>query len=430
MNLIPIEQVVIPDTRLRKTFDEDKLQELAESISRIGLLQLPILHGKALISGERRLRAMQILDKAGVAYTYLDQPIPVGMFPYAAYDFLNAVTALEIELSENTKRVDLHWQVVVKATADLHKHREQGNPGWTAQDTSRELGYSASNRKTIIQRLNLADSLDLPEVRAAKTEAEAVKILHKSLQRGFIQELRKRQEVKETKHTLIQGEFENIYKNIGSGFSVILTDPPYGLNADKFNVTVKYNTPQHKYKDSLEQAFIHYTNLAKLGYELTADQAHLYTFCTVEHFYTLCSLFREYNWEVWPRPLIWYKQRGIPPKPDLGPSYTYECILFANKGHKPTYKLADDVLVCNMGNKIRHAAEKPVHIFKDLLARSALAGETVLDPFCGSGPIFEAAEQLDLTATGIDTDGDCIAHSQERINEIQEANEANSTDRT
>jgi len=51
-----------------------------------------------------------------------------------------------------------------------------------------------------------------------------------------------------------------------------------------------------------------------------------------------------------------------------------------------------------------HAAQKPVALFRDLLSRSARPGDTVLDPFCGTGSILEAAHDLKVKATGIEND--------------------------
>jgi len=56
------------------------------------------------------------------------------------------------------------------------------------------------------------------------------------------------------------------------------------------------------------------------------------------------------------------------------------------------------------GNLRRHAAEKPVDLYEDLLLRSAKPGNRVLDPCCGAGPIFPAANRLSLYATGIELD--------------------------
>ena len=100
--------------------------------------------------------------------------------------------------------------------------------------------------------------------------------------------------------------------------------------------------------------------LADKGFRIAKPQAHLYTFCTIELFSLLVRSFKHFGWSVWPRPILWYKRKLFPTKPDLGPGYTYECILFANKGKKPTTGLYPDVIECPPTANKKHAAEKPV----------------------------------------------------------------------
>lgn len=83
------------------------------------------------------------------------------------------------------------------------------------------------------------------------------------------------------------------------------------------------------------------------------------------------------------------------PRPDHGPRYTYECILYAIKGEKPIiYEAQHDVLLVPGLQRPRFGAEKPVHLYYEILRRSATAGDLIWDPFAGTGPIFPAASAL------------------------------------
>jgi len=85
-----------------------------------------------------------------------------------------------------------------------------------------------------------------------------------------------------------------------------------------------------------------------------------------------------------------------------GYSRNYEVILFATRGSRPCSRVARDVIeITADANKI-HAAQKPVELYKYLLAMSAIPGDTVLDAFAGSGTIFKAARELFLTPIGIE----------------------------
>lgn len=74
-----------------------------------------------------------------------------------------------------------------------------------------------------------------------------------------------------------------------------------------------------------------------------------------------------------------------------------------------------DVIVAPIVTDKRHAAQKPVEVYINLLTRSVQPGDTVLDPFAGSGTIFEAASHLQCQAIGWDSDPMCIALCEERL---------------
>jgi len=94
---VPIEHIVREGSQPRKTFDETKLRELAESIRTQGIIQ-PVLVRRdgsdyRLIAGERRWRAAQL---AGL------HEIP------AVVRDVTAAEAFELALVENLQRTDLN----------------------------------------------------------------------------------------------------------------------------------------------------------------------------------------------------------------------------------------------------------------------------------------------------------------------------------
>ena len=76
-----------------------------------------------------------------------------------------------------------------------------------------------------------------------------------------------------------------------------------------------------------------------------------------------------------------------------------------------------DVLSHKAVRQPRHAAEKPVEVYVDLLSRSALPGDHCLDMFMGSGVIFPAANRLKLRATGIEKDDTSYGFAVQRLEE-------------
>ena len=65
-------------------------------------------------------------------------------------------------------------------------------------------------------------------------------------------------------------------------------------------------------------------------------------------------------------------------------------------------------------------AQKPIALYQDLLSRSYRPGDKVLDPFCGSGPIFPAAHSLKCEATGIEIEPGNYGISVSRIQALAE----------
>ena len=68
----------------------------------------------------------------------------------------------------------------------------------------------------------------------------------------------------------------------------------------------------------------------------------------------------------------------------------------------------------------RHPYEKPVPLLKELLERVCLPGQTVYDPFMGSGSTLEAATALNLFSIGVDESAEAYANATERMAKFNE----------
>jgi site-specific DNA-methyltransferase (adenine-specific) len=123
------------------------------------------------------------------------------------------------------------------------------------------------------------------------------------------------------------------------------------------------------------------------------------------------------GWRVFNTPLIWVKSGGMLPLPEHGPRRTYECILYAFRGDRKVTAVYNDVIVISPERETPHPAQKPMLLYYNLLMRSVRPGDKVLDPFCGSGTIFAAANKLQLTATGIELNPAFYALAVGRIKE-------------
>lgn len=421
MHLCPVEEIKIRQGRNRKLFSEEHIKTLAESIaSSTGLIQLPVVTvlpdgTRELLAGERRLRAMQLLWASGREFHYMGELVPKGQIPHSLISEVDLLTARAIELEENIQRVNLTWQERVQSIAALHELRVSQNPDHTQKDTRIELGFGASYETDIKDAVMLSRHLDDPVIASAPTTKDAVKRLARKLENAFRAGLAVAgmDMSNSSKHHLQLGNAEELLAGLPENtFEVILTDPPYGVDAGTFRASMNV---MHEYDDDWDSVKHLLIVLASQGYRVAKQQAHAYVFCDVLMFPDVRDIFDDSGWAVWPRPLIWFKDVGHIPNANLGPQRRYECILYANKGNKVVTGLYPDVISCPAVNEKFHAAQKPVDLLVNLLRRSVMTGDKILDPFCGSGSIFEAAEKCQCSATGFDNDPSCVQFASERI---------------
>jgi site-specific DNA-methyltransferase (adenine-specific) len=431
----PRSSISIPDNRQRREFDPDAHQELISSLEGpAGLMHPPVLRstpkGLVLVAGERRLRAMDEMWELGTLFTCNGEVVPAGMVPYNHLGDLSELDARAAELEENIRRKDLTWAERAKAESDLLTLREDqakaaGAPlphvSVVAQETR---GKSDNNAITAVTRsVLLAQNLHRPEVAGAKSAKEAYKIL------GRIEETERNAELATAlgkeflggKHRLHNWDCVEWLRQQPPGeFDVILSDPPYGMGADEFGDSGGGAQGAHFYDDSYESWLeLMAAVIPELG-RVTKPDAHLYFFCDFDRFPELKAWLGAQGWTVFRTPLLWFKPSAFrAPWPEHGPQRKYETILYARRGELKCVSLKGDVLTYPPDENLGHQAQKPIELYKDLLSRSARPGMKVLDPFCGTGPIFPAAHALRVIATGVEQDPAAFAIAATRLQKLK-----------
>ncbi len=427
MNSIPLSELIIPENRQRRAFDETELQKLATSIMSKGLLHPPVVRFDGehyiLVAGERRTRAIASLATIDVGISCNNQDFPAGHLPYTLLSDLDPLAIREAELEENIIRVDLSWQERAAAIASLDALRKEQaaargetHPYYaTAAEIMGKPTAQGADVTKVTESIILTKHLSDPDVAKAKSPKDALKIVKKKAEAQHRAVLAQSFNLQDTPHVLHHGSaFDFLPTLPPETFDVILTDPPYGIGADSFGDMAG---EAHAYTDTLDYAMDCYRLVAEEGFRVAKPKAHLYVFLDPRYWADISFTFVMAGWNVWPTPLIWNKMNGMLPKPEHGPRRTYEMILFASKGEKKILRVAPDVITVPLVQDRDHGAQKPVLLYRELLSRSALPGNQILDCFAGSGTIFPAANSLKLQATASEAAEQYYHLALSRINE-------------
>lgn len=140
INEVPIESIAANPNQPRRDFDPDALQELAESIRQIGIIQPITLRqmpegNYQIVAGERRWRASQI----------------AGLTAVPAYiRTIKDENVMEIALIENIQREDLNDIEIALA----YQHLLEGD-GMTQEKVAKRVGKSRTSVTNFLRLLRL-----------------------------------------------------------------------------------------------------------------------------------------------------------------------------------------------------------------------------------------------------------------------------------
>ena len=160
-----ISSIIINPDRQRQ--DLGNIEELAESIARIGLINPIVIDSDGvLVAGERRLTACRSLGWTSIIVQHTSD-----LSPYELQC---------IEFEENDKRKDLTWQEECAAIEKFHLLKLEHEPDWNAEKTAEALGITP---QTAGRKLSVARELVDDRVAGAEKFSKALNLVQRSTER-------------------------------------------------------------------------------------------------------------------------------------------------------------------------------------------------------------------------------------------------------
>jgi site-specific DNA-methyltransferase (adenine-specific) len=195
---------------------------------------------------------------------------------------------------------------------------------------------------------------------------------------------------------------------------LVITDPPYeSLEKHRAMGTT---TRLKVSKSSSNQWFPIFPNarfpeLFAETYRVLKPNTHFYLFCDPETAFIAKPLAEEVGFRFW-KPLVWDKK-------SIGMGYHYRCryefVLFFEKGKRRLRDLSipDVISVARIRNG--YPSEKPVELAETLIRQSTVPGESIVDPFMGSGSFGVAAIRSGCHFSGNDVAEASLIHARVKL---------------
>jgi DNA modification methylase len=361
---------------------------------------------------------------------------------------------------ENLERKSMTWQEEIQGKKIIHeiycelygKAKEQGGRPkkncsqseqlWSLAKTSQALGQRKGH---IAEDLMLAQAvIEDPKLKDCVSKNAAFRQMKKNNQiKARLNEVEK----KDIKfNNLILGDaYEKLKGLKDKSVDCVLTDPPYGIDyieqtncgdEDEGSGARKIFSVNKNFPDSKEYALAILDKVCKELERVCKDNAHLYFFFAISNYSEFRTILEKY-FIVDKVPLIWHKS-NFPIGRDIHQNYMlmYETIFFCkNKNTKriltpdANKKCCENLFKFNIVTSKGHPTQKPVDLLQFLISNSTTKGETVVDPFMGSGSTCIAARKLEREYIGIEREKEYYDFAVSRMMEEQNERENSNKDK-
>lgn len=190
---------------------------------------------------------------------------------------------------------------------------------------------------------------------------------------------------------------------------LILTDIPYG------EVNRKSNGLRNLDKDKADIVTFDLIELVNMLCKVT--KGSIYIFCGTEQISDIRKTMVQNKMST--RLCIWEKTNPSPMNGDKIWLSGIECCVYG-KFPKATFNehCKNTVFRFPCGRNKLHPTQKPIELFEKLILASSNEGDTVLDPFMGSGTTGIACKTLGRDFIGIEKDTNYFNIAKNRIEEV------------
>jgi len=405
---LPLNQITISN-RQRTEFDDEKLSKLADSITAIGLIYPVIVdEDNNLIDGECRIRAYRLLGRTEIEIRLFSDLTP---WEKEVMELEANIRRIELPYTDRYRAIKKLHQGLIEQHGNVQTLGGTGRRKWSDYDTAQLLGISTG---ALSQTLRLANAIEKdPTLGELKTESQArnamlrkQEIVARQLLTMLKSSTRKPEEsVDETgfeeltigQIRIVKADCLQLIKSLpNESVSCLITDPPW---------QVDYDETFGSDKDiGLELTEL----MLKELYPKLQIGSLCWLFCASKHLMkgTIYRLILDSGYRCYEQFLIWYKPRvAHTSQPYRSLKNDYEpCLLFSKDAgrnfSRPLYAVQEATI---KGNRI-HPAQKPLEVLETIIEVSTVSGETIIDPFCGSGSTGVATKRMGRKAILVDKD--------------------------
>lgn len=244
---------------------------------------------------------------------------------------------------------------------------------------------------------------------------------------------------------ILQGDALELISDFESeSFNFIFADPPYFLSNGGFTVKSGKTAPVNKgdwdKSPGFNEEHEFHLNWISESLRVLRPNGTIAISGTYHSIYKCGFILQEIGCRII-NDLIWFKPNGAPSLAGRNFTASHETIIWASKNAsvKHTFNYQESKSWTHLGDKLlnpgkqmrsvwsipttpkrekvlgSHPTQKPLEVMKRLVALCTKPGDSILDPFCGSGTTGVASVMMGRQFTGIEINSDYAQLAVQRI---------------